>query len=155
MCGRTVPISRAATVDRESFRAESRLQNGTDLAAAQRRRLDGRVGRGAGRRFGVSNDIHPLHYLSCTLAAIRWSAARSIARPEAVRVTTRLEWVRLDDLEKVAFSRPLRRQDVHQLRQDVGPIEAFRFRIEPNAPVEVALELAWFRKDPLGRQEFR
>ena len=39
-----MPISRAAPLDRESHRADSSVQNSSDLGAAQRRRLHGRVG---------------------------------------------------------------------------------------------------------------
>ena len=47
-------ISRAATVDRYGFRTETARQNRRDLAAAQRRQLQRRVG-----RLGVSrSDMH-------------------------------------------------------------------------------------------------
>jgi hypothetical protein len=57
-----LPISRAAHIDRESYRAESNFQKRADLEAAKRRRLDGLVSRHAGVR--LSNTIY------CTFTVI-------------------------------------------------------------------------------------
>lgn len=54
-----LPLSRAAPLDRDAVLAGSDTQNGPDLAAAQRRRLDGRVGREGG------GSASPTTYILC------------------------------------------------------------------------------------------
>jgi hypothetical protein len=61
-----LPFNRAAPIDRDSIVAASGCQNGYDLVDAQRHRLEWRVGRGGGGRFGGECKIDlALRHLPC------------------------------------------------------------------------------------------
>ena len=61
-----LPISRAALLDRESCRADSSLQNSSDLGAAKRRRLHPTITAG---RDSPLDDRSPSYPISCVEAA--------------------------------------------------------------------------------------